>query len=210
MKKIIIITVCVIVFFVISLYIYTKITLEELTSSSVIPIPDDGIIPTGYYNIPGSTNMRPIPDGFKIINQDSSGNGTLRKMTQSEIYTISNNNYTGYSTDDLTFVATGEDDLNGSFQKLTPIFATSTKNTYVTTPDVEYHDSVEKIQEMDYANTGTWVKDSSGNQVFLPWTAVSKNFTYYTPGSLLYGPFSYVPDYKDSIYLSRSRPIGNK
>jgi hypothetical protein len=131
--------------------------------------------------------MRPIPDGFKIINQDSSGNGTLQRLTQSEIYAT-----TGSSND---------------------ASATSIKNKYLTTIDVEYHDSVEQIQEMDYANTGTWVKDSSGNQVFYPWTAVPKNFTYYTPGSLLYGPFSYVPDYKDSIYLNRRRletaPLGS-
>jgi hypothetical protein len=54
------------------------------------------------------------------------------------------------------------------------------------------------------AQTGTWVLNSSGKLELVPWSDISQNITYYTPGSYPFGPSNYVPNYEDSIYLSKS------
>lgn len=68
--------------------------------------------------------------------------------------------------------------------------------------DVEYHDKLTKSD--DSISKGTWVKDQSGNLVFVPWTDPSQNMTYYTSGAYPYGASNYVPNYEDSIYLSKT------
>ena len=69
--------------------------------------------------------------------------------------------------------------------------------------DVEYHDPVDK--SADAISKGTWVKDVSGNLVFVPWVdKLSNKATYYTSGAYPYSASTYVPNYEDSVYLSRS------
>ena len=68
--------------------------------------------------------------------------------------------------------------------------------------DVEYHDPPEKN---DAVSKGTWVKDPSGNLVFVPWNDnLGNNTTYYTSGAYPYGASTYVPNYEDSVYLSKT------
>ena len=76
------------------------------------------------------------------------------------------------------------------------------KTNYSTTNyDVEYHDATPK----DDVSKGTWVKDVSGNLVFIPWSDTNNNnITYYTSGAYPYGASTYVPNYEDSVYLSKT------
>jgi hypothetical protein len=46
--------------------------------------------------------------------------------------------------------------------------------------------------------------DNQGNVITVQSTAVQGTTTYYKPGSYLYGASSYVPNYEDSIYLSKT------
>jgi len=66
--------------------------------------------------------------------------------------------------------------------------------------NVEYHVTPSKNDED--VSKGTWVKDQSGNIVFVPWddTLGIKN----TSGAYPYGTSTYVPNYEDSVYLSKS------
>lgn len=67
--------------------------------------------------------------------------------------------------------------------------------------DIQYHDPVDVILKNE-GGPGTWVKDFSNNTfVFIGWKDLSLNSTYYTPGTLLYGPKNYVPTYEDSVLL---------
>jgi len=72
---------------------------------------------------------------------------------------------------------------------------------------VEYHDTEQDIIKQNDLDVGLvkpiYVKDASGNVVQLPWTNVKGNTTYNEPGTFRYESSNYVPNYEDSVYLSR-------
>lgn len=73
--------------------------------------------------------------------------------------------------------------------------------------NAQYHDSIEDInaQSNDPLLFGTIsVIDPSGNPVNIPNLSGQVPAVYYTAGSQIYTPQGYVPNYEDSIYLSRS------
>ena len=73
--------------------------------------------------------------------------------------------------------------------------------------NVQYHDSEQDIIKQNDLDVGLvkpiYVKDQSGNVVELPWTSVKGNTTYNEPGTFRYDSSNYVPNYEDSVYLSR-------
>jgi hypothetical protein len=73
--------------------------------------------------------------------------------------------------------------------------------------DVQYHDTEQDIIKQNDLDVGLvkpiYVKDASGNVVQLPWTNVKGNTTYNEPGTFRYESSNYVPNYEDSVYLSR-------
>lgn len=73
--------------------------------------------------------------------------------------------------------------------------------------DVQYHDTEQDIIKQNDLDVGLvkpiYVKDQSGNVVELPWTSVKGNTTYNEPGTFRYESSNYVPNYEDSVYLSR-------
>ena len=74
--------------------------------------------------------------------------------------------------------------------------------------DVEYHDSVDKIKaetDMYGQIEGTvYVYDKSGNKIAMKPGKMQGNITYYQPNTYQFGASSYVPNYEDSVYLSRT------
>ena len=66
---------------------------------------------------------------------------------------------------------------------------------------VQYHDSVDMIESR--TSDGSWLLNN-GKVEYVPWSKIASFVTYNKPGSFEYGSASYVPSYKDSIYLSRS------
>jgi hypothetical protein len=88
--------------------------------------------------------------------------------------------------------------------------ATQDKANYSSNPNLfpEYHPTAEQIIA---SSTGSEVKfgsmtvyDKDGKQIVLPYTDAQSLPTYYTPGAFQYGSSSYVPNYEDSVYLSRT------
>jgi hypothetical protein len=73
--------------------------------------------------------------------------------------------------------------------------------------NVQYHDSEQDIIKQNDLDLELvkpiYVKDASGNVVELPWTSVKGNTTYNEPGTFRYESSNYVPNYEDSVYLSR-------
>ena len=72
--------------------------------------------------------------------------------------------------------------------------------------DVQYHDDVVKInQEKETPFLGTFMaKDNNNNIIGVPYTPSFTLPTYYKPGSNIFSSTNYVPNYEDSVYLSRT------
>jgi hypothetical protein len=79
----------------------------------------------------------------------------------------------------------------------------TTKQAYnANVVDATYHDSADKLKLKD--NTEIMVKDASGNMVKMQWDkAVTTTPRYNDPSYFRYNPSPYVPNYEDSVYLSR-------
>ncbi len=71
-------------------------------------------------------------------------------------------------------------------------------------PNVTYHESAEEIRARD-KTVSVPIKDASGNIIGnLPWDqVVTTTPRYNDPGYFRFSPSPYVPNYEDSIYLSR-------
>jgi hypothetical protein len=73
--------------------------------------------------------------------------------------------------------------------------------------DIQYHDTPESIktngQSGGSSAESVMMLDESGNKTYMDWKDVSNGTTYYTPGSYIYGPSTFVPNYEESVYLSK-------
>ena len=69
--------------------------------------------------------------------------------------------------------------------------------------NVEYHGTISDIATQDGDSGIAWVVDAYGNKIGLPKLKGQEYITYYNPGSYKYGASTYVPNYEDSIYLSK-------
>lgn len=82
-------------------------------------------------------------------------------------------------------------------------------------PDLntEYHPTEEQIiEDNDYKDLKSgdiYVIDQCGNTVLLPRSNVQNSVTYYEPGSYRYGASTYVPNYEDSVYLSKTTGLSS-
>ena len=71
--------------------------------------------------------------------------------------------------------------------------------------NVEFHDDY--LAEKDkYGNpSGTsYITDKKGNVTAIPPTGLGVKPTYFKPQDYIYGSLTYVPNYEDSVYLSRT------
>jgi len=59
------------------------------------------------------------------------------------------------------------------------------------------------ISSGEMEDSGMWVRNVSGELEFVAWINTPEYYTYYKPGSLIYGPYNYVPSYKDTVYLKK-------
>ena len=79
--------------------------------------------------------------------------------------------------------------------------------------NIEYHPTEEQIiAENDYKDLKSgdiYVIDQCGNTVLLPRSNVQNSVTYYQPGSYRYGASTYVPNYEDSVYLSKTTGLSS-
>ena len=74
--------------------------------------------------------------------------------------------------------------------------------------NVTYHDTPEDIMKqtdaMGLEFGSMTVVDATGKKISYPYVPGQGTPTYYTPGSFVFGPSNYVPNYEDSVYLSRT------
>ena len=98
--------------------------------------------------------------------------------------------------------------INSYDAKVKSMPAVTTKSTdsayNANIADVTYHESADDIRAKDTTITVP-VKDASGNIVNLPWDKAVKTTPRYNDSSYFrYSPSPYVPNYEDSVYLSRT------
>jgi hypothetical protein len=148
------------------------------------PIPSNGVIPDGYYKI-NDREMKKIPYGY-TTNTDKD---ELLPNTQSAFW--------------VDYVKKEE-----NVQEDPMIINT---NTYTPNLDVSYHADEEtiKYQSGVYGTSfgTTVVVDNNGNKILIPYNPAQGFPTYYKPGTYKYGANIYVPNYEESIYLSKMNRI---
>lgn len=73
--------------------------------------------------------------------------------------------------------------------------------------NVQYHKTdaelMEEAKPTDVTFDNTIIYDNSGNKIPYPSSSVQGSITYYTPGAYPYGTQNYVPNYEDSVFLSK-------
>lgn len=72
--------------------------------------------------------------------------------------------------------------------------------------DITYHDDPSEKTNEDESTAGPgrmWVKDPSGNLISMAYSDVSNTTLYYQPDSYRFGPSNYVPNYEESVFLSK-------
>ena len=157
-------------------------TISPLTVANTVDLPH------GYYVassdlVGGTKTFAKIPYGYII---DPKNSNSIVANTHHEIYSTTANTSIGASPGQSNNIPANtrynSDNLNTQYHA-------------VVDPSMSVADTL--------AQTGTWViKD--GKKVMVPWSDVTSSITYYTPGSYPFGPSNYVPNYEDSVYLSRT------
>ena len=150
-----------------------------------------------------------IPDytlKMKILRETEYFRGT-KDLTEPKVAEIYTKLYADHSKTGLEKVLRDYLETIPDYATKAAGMATSKKNADVAynanVPDVTYHESAEDIRARD-KTVSVPVKDASGNVINLPWDqAVTTTPRYNDPGYFRFSPSPYVPNYEDSIYLSR-------
>jgi hypothetical protein len=157
-------------------------------SNDIFDIPTTGIIPDGYYRIDKQT-MAKVPYGYMATTDKSA----IIPLTKSATYS----NYQKTNPD-------GKARKIPDPTQTTDFSNTKYQNDISTIMDVQYHESEDQLRERVSDPIGsTWIFDKDGNKVLYPATNVQGSITYYTPGSYPFGTANYVPNYEDSVFLSK-------
>jgi hypothetical protein len=186
----------------------------ETTTTNIIPVLTTYPLssfqnpPEGYYRVNsvsmaslpplGYASPRPdtsisgikIPDGFYIVTIN--GKQMITKIP-----------YGYVATEDKTGIVANETIINTTTNTGSSSAKYTTKydsNNY----DVTYHDSITDLTKQGSITDGSIVYDSKGNPISLPGINKSVTPTYYQPGSFIFGSTNYVPNYEDSVFLSRT------
>jgi len=151
-------------------------------------IPSDGVIPDGYYKV-DNVKMKKIPYGY-TTNQDKT---ELLPNTQANFW--------------KEYVKTKEHVPND------PV-VTNTNTYTVNNYDVLYHDDENTIKSQSgiYGTSfgTTMVLDNCGNKILIPYNKSQGFPTYYTPGTYKYGANIYVPNYEETVYLSKMNRLNEE
>ena len=131
------------------------------------------------------------------------------ELSETKVAQIYDKLYKDHTTDGLRkILADLALEIKDYDNKVKAIPAASIKTTdsayNANVPDITYHESADDIRAKD-KTVSVPVKDASGNIVNLPWDkAVTTTPRYNDSSYFRYSPSPYVPNYEDSVYLSRT------
>jgi len=135
-----------------------------------------------------------LREGQSIIT-DSSGNKVVKNDsgTETKVIDASGNMIMGDAEGDKMWTTNSEGKVvkNEAYD--------------VNTAFPEYHDSASVLAEKDTKIKGgkMTVRGPSGELIEVPWTGIQTEINYNEPGYFRYQPSSFIPNYEDSVYLSR-------
>lgn len=72
--------------------------------------------------------------------------------------------------------------------------------------DLTYHTDISNNSTLDSSTAGSgkmWILDQSGNLISIPYSDISGSTLYNEPGSFRFGSSNYIPNYEESVYLSK-------
>ena len=160
------------------------------------PIPFNNIIPYGYFivKIDDLQYMAKIPSGYAI---DPNYNTKIYPVTETARYKESSR--------DKNLPEGKEIHKDPILPPVKPDERSQYKaNDY----NVEYHDNISEINKQmgiyDASFSNVLVYDKDRNPILMSAAATQASPTYYTPGSFIFGSTGYVPNYEDSVYLSKT------
>ena len=160
---------------------------------SLVPIPSTKIIPNGYYKY-NATNMAPIPYGYYASTDQTQ---IFPNTVASQWTDIGSKQMDAAKNNGTTTTNANTSTVDFSNNKYS--------NDSRSIMNVQYHISdTDLMKQNDLSFGQTWVFDKSGNKVAFPSTKVQGNIVYYTPGSYPFGTSTYVPNYEDTIQLSKT------
>ena len=137
-----------------------------------------------------------IPDELKPIFATSYTNGNVTTLTCNNGEYMSNGKCCPLNLVNINGDCMSREDANTKYQNDISKFI-----------NVDYHtsdiDLMKEAEPTDVQFGNTNIYDENGNSIPYPSSSVQGNITYYTPGSYPFGTTNYVPNYEDSIYLSK-------
>lgn len=168
------------------------------------PMPIYGIIPNGFFivNIPNvGERMAKVPSGYVVDETDKT---KIIARTQAARFAADADKISGTQGKSASFTSSSE-----NARSFTPNQDQLTQSQYkINDFNVQYRDDISDmnsqvgIYDMSFSNM--YVFDKEGNRIVLPFFSSQATPTYYTPGSFVFGSSGYVPNYEDSVYLSKS------
>jgi hypothetical protein len=189
--------------------------------NSATPLPLGGIqaIPYGYYqtNVNGINMMAQVPYGYNatpdksgIVAVTHAAIADTAAMTQTQAKTGSP--YAGSGANIKAPDVISQNSANAPIPTSKPAVSDASMNVLShydsNNYNIQYHDdpTTAKNQGSIYntAFGSMMVKDTSGNMVSLPYVPGQALPNYYQPGSFVFGATNFVPNYEDSVYLSRT------
>ena len=202
---------------------------ELPTGNAVSVLPMGGIIniPTGYdgkyyqVNVNGTNMIAQVPYGYKAT-PDRTGIVPATKVELRELQAMAETKaQTGGEFAGSGSTIKGPDvisknNANGTTPTNNPMISDASMNAlshYDTNNyNTQYHDDPATLQNQGMYNTAfgsMMVKDASGNMVSMPYVPGQALPTYYQPGSFVFGATNFVPNYEDSVYLSRTTGLSS-
>lgn len=129
-------------------------------------------------------------NGNSYINNLDEVNNSYDGNTYVSGNTYIDGTHANYLIDGNSFISSGNTNVNYRYNK--------------DNLDITYHPDATTILQNSSMLSDTIVsKDASGNEILIP-KNIEGPHIYYEPGSFKFGASTYVPNYADSIYLSKT------
>ena len=180
--------------------VYAATFKEGLAAPSpegLVLIPTTGEIPDGYYKY-DAKYIAPIPYGYYASTDKKQIFPKTLASQWTDIGSKKMDEAKGIST---TANTPPKVDLSNN----------KYSNDLSSVMNIQYHpsdtDLMKQNDGMDISFGQTWIYDMSGNKVAYPSTKVQGDILYYTPGSYPFSTSNYVPNYEDTIQLSKTTGI---
>jgi hypothetical protein len=168
----------------------------DTSPETLVPIPNTGI-PEGYYKY-NATHIAPVPYGYYASTDKTK---IFPKTIANQFTDI------GSVQLDQTMEANGKKKIPITTTKV-DLSNNKYSNDLSSKINIQYRPSDKDLMKQNDISFGQiWIYDICGNKIAYPSTKIQGDIVYYTPGSYSFGTANYVPNYEDTISLSKTTGI---